>query len=71
MSVCRFPAAALVLFVVAGITGCSTTVQQSVAEARVESLIGRMTVEEKVGQLSLYAPAGVDIVANPQAAKQS
>jgi len=41
------------------------------ADARIESLIGRMTVEEKVGQLSLYAPAGVDIVANPQAAKQS
>jgi beta-glucosidase len=71
MNVCRFPAASVVLLFVAGITGCSTTVQQSVAEARVESLIGRMTVEEKVGQLSLYAPAGVDIVANPQAAKQS
>ena len=41
------------------------------ADARIESLIGRMTVEEKVGQLSLYAPAGVDVVANPQAAKQS
>lgn len=41
------------------------------AEARIESLIGRMTVEEKVGQLSLYAPAGVDIVGNPQAAQQS
>ncbi|CAN7435143.1 glycoside hydrolase family 3 C-terminal domain-containing protein [Variovorax sp. LjRoot84] len=39
--------------------------------ARVESLIVRMTVEEKVGQLSLYAPAGIDIVANPQAARQS
>ncbi|WP_260602265.1 glycoside hydrolase family 3 N-terminal domain-containing protein [Variovorax sp. MHTC-1] len=39
--------------------------------ARVESLIARMTVEEKVGQLSLYAPAGTDIVANPQAARQS
>lgn len=72
MSVCRFPAAAaLLLFFAAGITGCSTTVHQSLGEARIESLIARMTVEEKVGQLSLYAPAGVDIVANPQAAKQS
>ncbi|WP_431276513.1 glycoside hydrolase family 3 N-terminal domain-containing protein [Variovorax ureilyticus] len=51
--------------------GCSTVTRQAVDEARIESLIGRMTVEEKVGQLSLYAPAGVDIVANPQAAKQS
>ncbi|VTU28694.1 glycoside hydrolase family 3 N-terminal domain-containing protein [Variovorax sp. PBL-E5] len=42
-----------------------------VAAARIESLIGRMTVEEKVGQLSLYAPAGIDIVGNPQAARQS
>jgi len=40
-------------------------------DARIESLLGRMTVEEKVGQLSLYAPAGVDIVGNPQAAQQS
>lgn len=41
------------------------------ADARVEALLRRMTVEEKAGQLSLYAPAGVDIVANPQAAQQS
>ncbi|HEY2255243.1 MAG TPA: glycoside hydrolase family 3 N-terminal domain-containing protein, partial [Variovorax sp.] len=53
-----------------GLAGCSS-VQRSAADARIESLIGRMTVEEKVGQLSLYAPAGVDIVANPQAAQQS
>ncbi|WP_418127973.1 beta-glucosidase BglX [Variovorax sp. KK3] len=30
-----------------------------------------MTVEEKVGQLSLYAPAAVDTVANPQGARLS
>lgn len=30
-----------------------------------------MTVEEKVGQLSLYALAAVDTVANPQGARQS
>ncbi|MDM0073838.1 glycoside hydrolase family 3 N-terminal domain-containing protein [Variovorax sp. J2P1-59] len=70
MSVRRIPPLALGLLL-ACIAGCTTTVQQSVADARIESLIGRMTVEEKVGQLSLYAPAGVDIVANPQAAKQS
>lgn len=54
----------------AGLAAC-TTIADTTAEARIESLIGRMTVEEKVGQLSLYAPAGADIVANPQAAQQS
>lgn len=58
------------LAAVAGLAAC-TTIGETTAEARIESLIGRMTVEEKVGQLSLYAPAGVDIVANPQAAQQS
>lgn len=71
MSVRRFPLLALTLLVLACVAGCTTPVQQSLAEAHIESLIGRMTVEEKVGQLSLYAPAGVDIVANPQAARQS
>jgi beta-glucosidase len=69
MTVWRFPLAALAVVLAAG---CSTGArQQAMADARIESLIGRMTVEEKVGQLSLYAPAGVDVVANPQAAKQS
>ncbi|WP_088957027.1 glycoside hydrolase family 3 N-terminal domain-containing protein [Variovorax sp. HW608] len=69
MTVWRSPLAALAVVLAAG---CSTGArQQTMADARIESLIGRMTVEEKVGQLSLYAPAGVDIVANPQAAKQS
>jgi beta-glucosidase len=38
------------------------------ADARVESLIARMTVEEKAGQLSLYGPADINIPNNPQAA---
>jgi beta-glucosidase len=40
-------------------------------DARIESLISRMTVEEKVGQLSLYAPAAVETLANPQAGQQT
>src|SRR6478752_2592760 len=71
MSVRRFPLLALTLFFLACVAGCTTAVHQSLADAHIESLIGRMTVEEKVGQLSLYAPAGVDIVANPQAKQQS
>lgn len=76
MSVCRFPRLVFaLLFLLACITGCATGPTPGgltpMSIARVESLIVRMTVEEKVGQLSLYAPAGIDIVANPQAARQS
>jgi beta-glucosidase len=76
MSVCRFPRLVFAsLLLLACITGCATGPAPDglppMSIARVESLIARMTVEEKVGQLSLYAPAGVDIVANPQAARQS
>lgn len=76
MSVCRFPRLVFaLLFLLAGITGCATgptpDALTPMSIARVESLVARMTVEEKVGQLSLYAPAGADIVANPQAARQS
>jgi beta-glucosidase len=39
-----------------------------VADARIESLIARMTVEEKAGQLSLYGPADINIPNNPQTA---
>ncbi|MGJ7603470.1 glycoside hydrolase family 3 N-terminal domain-containing protein [Variovorax sp. LT1R20] len=39
-----------------------------VADARIESLISRMTVEEKAGQLSLYGPADINIPNNPQTA---
>jgi len=38
------------------------------AGARIESLIARMTVEEKAGQLSLYGPADTNIPGNPPAA---
>ncbi|KLN58813.1 periplasmic beta-glucosidase precursor [Variovorax paradoxus] len=41
------------------------------ADARIESLIARMTVEEKVGQLSLYGPADTNIPGNPQAAQRN
>ncbi|BEP61307.1 glycoside hydrolase family 3 N-terminal domain-containing protein [Variovorax sp. V213] len=41
------------------------------ASARIESLISRMTVEEKVGQLSLYGPADTNIPGNPQAAQRN
>jgi beta-glucosidase len=37
------------------------------AEARIESLIARMTVQEKAGQLSLYGPADTHVPGNPQA----
>jgi len=39
-----------------------------VADARIESLIARMTVEEKAGQLSLFGPADINIPNNPQTA---
>jgi len=41
--------------------------QQQDAEARIEALISRMTVQEKAGQLSLYGPADIDTPNNPQA----
>jgi beta-glucosidase len=41
------------------------------AGARIDSLIARMTVEEKVGQLSLYGPADTNIPGNPQAAQRN
>ncbi len=37
------------------------------AEARIESLIARMTLQEKAGQLSLYGPADINTPNNPQA----
>ena len=73
MSVFRsVPRLALTLLLFACIAGCATgSGPGALSYAHIESLIVRMTVEEKVGQLSLYAPAGVDVVANPQAARQS
>jgi beta-glucosidase len=41
------------------------------AGARIESLIARMTVEEKAGQLSLYGPADTNIPGNPQTAQRN
>ncbi|HWT18414.1 MAG TPA: glycoside hydrolase family 3 N-terminal domain-containing protein, partial [Variovorax sp.] len=41
------------------------------ADARIESLIARMTVEEKIGQLSLYGPANTNIPGNPQAGQRN
>ncbi|KQX29509.1 glycoside hydrolase family 3 N-terminal domain-containing protein [Variovorax sp. Root434] len=41
------------------------------AEARIESLIARMTVQEKAGQLSLYGPADIDTPNNPQAGSRN
>jgi beta-glucosidase len=41
------------------------------ADARIDSLVARMTVEEKVGQLSLYGPADTNIPGNPQAAQRN
>ena len=37
------------------------------ADARIESLIARMTLQEKAGQLSLYGPADINTPNNPQA----
>ncbi|OUM02936.1 glycoside hydrolase family 3 N-terminal domain-containing protein [Variovorax sp. JS1663] len=67
----RLALLALPLFLSACATRLSPGGLDPVSAARIESLIVRMTVEEKVGQLSLYAPAAVDTVANPQAARQS
>ncbi len=63
----RLPAALLaapLLF-----TACATSAPPppAGADARIESLIARMTVEEKVGQLSLYGPADTNIPGNPAA----
>lgn len=41
------------------------------ADARIDSLVARMTVEEKVGQLSLYGPADTNIPGNPQAGQRN
>ena len=66
---------ALALLLLSLLSACATRLSPGgldpVSLARIESLIARMTVEEKVGQLSLYAPAAVDTVANPQGARQS
>lgn len=40
-------------------------------DPRIEALIARMTVEEKVGQLSLYGPADTNIPGNPQANRRN
>ena len=37
----------------------------------VEALLARMTVEEKVGQLSLFAPVAAGTIANPETRQQS
>ncbi|RZL91796.1 MAG: beta-glucosidase [Variovorax sp.] len=75
MSVRRFPRLPFILasILLACLAGCTTgqSPLSAASFARVESLLARMTVEEKVGQLSLYGPAGVDVVANPQAGRQS
>ena len=42
-----------------------------VADARIDSLVARMTVEEKVGQLSLYGPADTNIPGNPQVGQRN
>ncbi|MBT2332582.1 glycoside hydrolase family 3 C-terminal domain-containing protein [Variovorax paradoxus] len=64
---------ALLLSVPLLLTACamSASPPQAGAEARIESLIARMTVEEKVGQLSLYGPADTHIPGNPQAAQRN
>ncbi|WP_162587051.1 glycoside hydrolase family 3 N-terminal domain-containing protein [Variovorax sp. RA8] len=70
-----FPRLVLALLLLALLGACATGPSPGGLDraslARIESLIARMTVEEKVGQLSLYAPAAVDTVANPQGARQS
>ena len=43
----------------------------AVTDPRIEALIARMTVEEKVGQLSLYGPADTNIPGNPQANRRN
>ncbi|WP_304307729.1 glycoside hydrolase family 3 N-terminal domain-containing protein [Pseudacidovorax intermedius] len=56
-----------------GLAGCAeiqkpaeALAESLAADARIEALILRMTIEEKVGQLSLYAPAADEILGNPQ-----
>ena len=59
------------LFSPASHTAPATAEDGSGAGARIDSLIARMTVEEKVGQLSLYGPADTNIPGNPQAAQRN
>ncbi|MDH6594074.1 beta-glucosidase [Variovorax sp. TBS-050B] len=63
----RFPALLLALPLL--FTACATPTAPPAADAdaRIEALIARMTVEEKVGQLSLYGPADTNIPGNPAA----
>ncbi|MEJ8809656.1 hypothetical protein WKW77_01155 [Variovorax ureilyticus] len=63
MTVWRFALAALAVVLAAG---CSTDArQQAMADARIESPKGRMTVEEKVGQPSPYSPMFIGQVLKP------
>src|SRR5688572_30034323 len=66
---------ALVLLLLALLGACATRPPPGgldrASRARIEPVIARMTVEEKVGQLRLYAPAAVGTVANAQGARQS
>ncbi|CAN7467111.1 glycoside hydrolase family 3 N-terminal domain-containing protein [Variovorax paradoxus] len=62
---------ASVLFSPASLPAPATAEGAKGADARIESLIARMTVEEKVGQLSLYGPANTNIPGNPQAGQRN
>ncbi|KQU83596.1 beta-glucosidase [Variovorax sp. Root318D1] len=62
---------ASLLFSPASLAAPATAEDAVVVGARIESLIARMTVEEKVGQLSLYGPADTNIPGNPQAAQRN
>ncbi|HEY9068496.1 MAG TPA: glycoside hydrolase family 3 N-terminal domain-containing protein, partial [Burkholderiaceae bacterium] len=61
-----------VLLALACVAGeAEPAIDSSAADPFIEALIARMTVEEKVGQLSLYAPASGAPLANPEARRAS
>jgi beta-glucosidase len=66
-------AAIVVLLGLAGLAdhAAAQPAADAASDVFVEALIARMTVEEKVGQLSLFAPASAAPLANPEARRAS
>ncbi len=67
----KAPLLVLALGLLASLLAAAQSPAQAPTDPRIEALIARMTVEEKVGQLSLYGPADTNIPGNPQANRRN
>ncbi|KAF1071097.1 MAG: Beta-glucosidase BoGH3B [Variovorax sp.] len=67
----KAPLLFLALGLLASLLASAQAPVPATTDPRIEALIARMTVEEKVGQLSLYGPADTNIPGNPQANRRN